>query len=124
MAPLWATPILCQMKYTSAGVSYLRFLGGDNDINSDVNKLDSALGQVHLHETGAPGHVDVIGLVSTIRPRRYGWNTSKEGSLWREMKKNRVKKIQVTNLESLGSLPSKNGFVKIMALARFYCYQK
>ena len=33
----------------------------------------------------------------TIRLRRYGWNTSKERSLWRK-KKNKVKEIQPANL--------------------------
>ena len=44
----------------------------------------------------------------TIRPRRYGWNTSKEGSLRRKKKKNKVEEIQLANLASLGSLASKN----------------
>ena len=94
------------MKYTSVGVSYLRFPGGYNGINSDVNKLDSALGQVH------PDTLTTLGSVNTIRPRRYGCNTSKEGSLWRKTKKNKVEEYQLTNLAILGSLASKNGFVK------------
>ena len=38
MAPPWATPILCHMKYTSVQVSYLWFPGGYNDFNSDGSK--------------------------------------------------------------------------------------
>ena len=76
-----------------------------NSSNLQVNKLDSVLGQVvHLQETGAPGHVDVVGLVNTIRLRRYGWNTSKEGSLRRKKtkkKKNKVEEIQLADLASL-----------------------
>ena len=37
-APPRATPILCQMKYTSVQVSYLLFPGCYNDFNSDVSK--------------------------------------------------------------------------------------
>ena len=43
----------------------------------------------------------------TTRLRRCGWNTSKEGSLRRKTK-NKVEEIQLANLASLGSLPSKN----------------
>ena len=39
----------------------------------------------------------------TIGLRRYGWNTSKEGSLRRKTK-NKVEEIQLANLGSLGSL--------------------
>ena len=56
-------------------------------LHSDVSK------QIRLwctctKQSGAParntGHVDVIRSVNTIRLRRYGWNTSTEGSLWRK----------------------------------------
>ena len=36
--PSRATPVLCQMKYTSVQVSYLWFSGLGNDFNSDVGK--------------------------------------------------------------------------------------
>ena len=56
----------------------------------------------------APGHVDIDGSVNTIRLRRYGWETSTEGSLRRKKKKkkkkNKVEEIQLANLASLGSL--------------------
>ena len=46
----------------------------------------------------------------TITLRRYGWNTSTEGSLRRKKgqkeKKNKVEEIQLANLASLGSLAS------------------
>ena len=64
-----------------------------------------------MKQSGVPGHVDVVGSLNTIRLRRYGWNTSTEGSLRRkkkEKKKNKVKEIQLANLVSLGSLASKN----------------
>ena len=35
---------------------------------------------------------------STTRLRRYGWKTSKEGSLRRKKKKNKVEEIQLANL--------------------------
>ena len=60
------------------------------------NKLDSA--STCTKQSGEPGHVDVVGSVdtirlpridvvgsvNTIRLRRYGWNTSTEGSLRRK----------------------------------------
>ena len=51
--------------------------GGYNDFDSDLSK------QIRLCITGsgAPGHVDVVGSVNTIRLRHYRWNMSKEGSL-------------------------------------------
>ena len=43
----------------------------------------------------------------TIMLRRYGWSTSKKGSLWRKKKKkNKVEEIQLANFVSLGSLVS------------------
>ena len=56
--------------------------------------------------------IDVVRSVNTIRLRRYGWNTSTEGSLRRKKekkKKNKVEEFQLANLASLGSLAS-NGF--------------
>ena len=56
---------------------------------------------------------DVVRSGNTIRRRRYGWNTSTEGSLPRKKekkKKNKVEEIQLANLASLGSLASKNGY--------------
>ena len=52
---------------------------------------------------------------STIRLRRYGGNTSTEGSLRRKIgekekeEKNKVEEFQLANLASLGSLASKKG---------------
>ena len=43
---------------------------------------------------------------STIRLGRYGWNTSKEGSLWRRKKNKNKVEVQLTILASLGSLAS------------------
>ena len=56
MTPPWATPILCQMKYTSVQVSCLRFPGGcpmPDFNNSPGNDLNSArmLGPRPLFET-------------------------------------------------------------------------
>ena len=42
-------------------------------IVTSVNKLDPALG------SAAPGHVDAVGSVNTIKLKHYRWNTSKEG---------------------------------------------
>ena len=56
--------------------------------------------------------IDVVRSVNTIRLRRYGWNTSTEGSLRRKKekkKKNKVEEFQLANLASPGSLAS-NGF--------------
>ena len=33
---------------------------------------------------GARPRIDLVGSVNTIRLRRYRWNTSAEGSLWRK----------------------------------------
>ena len=63
-------------------------------ILTKVNKLDSA--SSCTKQSGEPGHVDVVGSVNTIRLdvvgsvntirlRRYGWNTSTEGSLRRKI---------------------------------------
>ena len=116
IAPSRATSIMCQMKYTSFQVSYLRFPGGyhiwpraprltsimaqEPDFNSDVCK------QIRLCTgSGAPartkrscGVISVDMLTSldqpTIRLRRlYGWNTSKERSLLRKKKKIKQKKF-------------------------------
>ena len=60
MAPRRATPILCQMKYTSVQISNLWFPGGYDDFNSDVSK------QIRLCiESGAPArnnqmHLDML----------------------------------------------------------------
>ena len=66
----------------------------------------------YTKQSGTPRHVDIIGSVNTARPKRYGWNTSKEGSLGRKAKKNKVQEIQLTDLASLGGLTSKNGLMK------------
>ena len=59
------------------------------------------------HTPGAPGHVDIVGSVNTIKLRRYGWNTSTEGSLRRKKdKKTKVEEFQKANLASLGTLAS------------------
>ena len=90
--------------------------GLGNDFNSDVSK------QIRLCTgSGAPAgtkhssgviSLDILTSLgqSTIRVGRYGWNTSKEGNLWRKKKekKNKVEEIQPANLVSLGSLASKN----------------
>ena len=52
-------------------------------ILTKVNKLGSA--STCTKQSGEPGHVDVVGSVNTIRLRRYGWNTSTEGSLRRKI---------------------------------------
>ena len=57
MAPPPATPILYQMKYTSPIYDFMVVT-----IVTKVNKLHSALGQVHLYVWYAYlGHVDVVG---------------------------------------------------------------
>ena len=52
------------------------------------------------------------------KARTLGWNTSKEGSLWRKTKKkkkkNKVEQIQLANLSSPGSLASKNYVLPIL----------
>ena len=56
-------------------------------LHSDVSK-QIGLRCTCTKQSGAPtpntGHVDVVGSVNTIRLRRYGWNTSTEGSLCRK----------------------------------------
>ena len=71
--------------------------GLGNDFNNDVSK------QIRLCTgSGEPARNSQVTLTSlgqsTIRLRRYGWNTSKEGSLRRKTKK--VEEIQRTNLVS------------------------
>ena len=67
MAPPRATPILCQMKYTSVQVSYLSYFGLGNDFNSDVSKQIRHY-WVCTNETFLwcyqLGHVDVLGVIS------------------------------------------------------------
>ena len=63
---------------------------------------------------GACPRTDVVGSVNTIRLRRYGWNTSMEGSLRRKKgEKNKVEEIQLANLASLGSLASNERILKM-----------
>ena len=57
---------------------------------------------------GARPKIDVVESVNTIRPRRYGWNTSTKevyGQKKKE-KKNKVEEIHLANLASLGSFAS------------------
>ena len=70
---------------------------------------------VHWHETVRCTRTCCRRWVSRLR--RYGWNTSTEGSLRRKKEgekkkkkkeKNKVEEIQLANLVSLGSLASKN----------------
>ena len=92
--------------------------GLGNDFNSDVSKqirLCNGLGASARNSqvTCTKHSCGVISFMSLGQPtvglRRYGWNTSKEGSLPRITKKkmkNKVEEIQLANLASLGSLAS------------------
>ena len=60
MEGLYATPILCQLKYTSIQVSYLWFPGGYNDFNSDVSKRIRPCTGSGAPARNSQAHLDVL----------------------------------------------------------------
>ena len=99
-----------------------------NDFKSDVSKQIRLCTKVSPARTKHSCGVISLDMLtslgqSTIRLRRYGWNTLKEGSLRRKTKrkkKNKVEEIQPTTLASLGSLPSNKNYIHVyMVKKRF-----
>ena len=64
-------------------------------IVTDVNKLDSALGQVHLHETflwcNQLGHVDVVGSLSQHNKAKTLWMEHFKGGKFTEKNEEKIK---------------------------------
>ena len=52
---------------------------------SELNTVDSWNKEIYVAGSVNTIRLDVVGSVNTIRLRRYGWNTSTEGSLRRKI---------------------------------------